>query len=131
MRPARAFRSIQLFTNFPLCPPLLRAVQELGFTEPTPIQAQAIPPALQGRDLLAAAQTGTGKTLAFALPLLQRLQANPVLDAGRGARALVLVPTRELAAQVSESCRAVARYLPLRGTLIFGGVSPKPQIEAL
>jgi hypothetical protein len=90
----------------------------------------AIPLVLEGRDLLAAAQTGTGKTAAFALPLLQRLQAHPA-DAARPARVLVLVPTRELAAQVSDSFRVLARHLPVRGALIFGGVSPKPQIQAL
>jgi ATP-dependent RNA helicase RhlE len=120
-----------LFDHLSLCPPLLRALQELGFNEPTPIQARAIPVILEGRDLLAAAQTGTGKTLAFALPLLQRLQARPAAGNTRAPRALVLVPTRELAAQVSEACRAVARYLPLRAALIFGGVSARPQVDAL
>jgi ATP-dependent RNA helicase RhlE len=118
-----------LFQDFSLCPALLRAVEELGYTEPTPIQSRAIPLILEGRDLQAAAQTGTGKTAAFALPLLQRLQAQPATQ--RAPRALILVPTRELAAQVSESFRALARHLPIRGALIFGGVSPKPQIQAL
>ncbi len=120
-----------MFDNFSLCPALLRAVQELGYTEPTPIQLRAIPVIHEGRDLLAAAQTGTGKTLAFALPLLQRLQARAVAAGARAPRALVLVPTRELAAQVSEACRALAQHLPLRAALVFGGVSAKPQIEAL
>jgi ATP-dependent RNA helicase RhlE len=118
-----------LFKVFSLCPALLRAVEELGYTEPTPIQKQAIPLILEGRDLLAAAQTGTGKTAAFALPLLQRLQAQPQTQ--RAPRVLVLVPTRELAAQVSDSFRVLARSLPVRGALVFGGVSPKPQIHAL
>ncbi len=131
MRPSGCARSTPLFDNFSLCPALLRAVQELGFTEPTPIQTRAIPVVHEGRDLLAAAQTGTGKTLAFALPLLQRLQARALTATGRAPRALVLVPTRELAAQVSEACRALARHLPLRDALVFGGVSDKPQIEAL
>ncbi len=126
---ARPLRSIDLFKQFSLCEPLLRAVEELGYTEPTPIQARAIPVVLEGRDLLAAAQTGTGKTAAFALPLLERLRARGGQQ--RSPRALILVPTRELAAQVSESCRALARHLPLRGALIFGGVSANPQLQAL
>jgi ATP-dependent RNA helicase RhlE len=121
--------SIVLFNDFSLSAPLLRAAQELGYVEPTPIQRRAIPVVLEGRDLLAAAQTGTGKTAAFALPMLERLRSRP--SAQRSPRALVLVPTRELATQVSDACRALARHLPLRGALIFGGVSPKPQIEAL
>jgi ATP-dependent RNA helicase RhlE len=118
-----------LFNEFSLGAPLLQAVQELGYVEPTPIQQRAIPVVLQGRDLLAAAQTGTGKTAAFVLPMLEKLRQSPSVQ--RSPRALILVPTRELATQVSESCRALARHLPLRGTLIFGGVSPKPQIDAL
>lgn len=114
----------------PLCPQLRTAVAELGFTQPTPIQQQAIPVVLSGRDLLAAAQTGTGKTAAFALPLLERLHAQPA-PARRVPRVLVLVPTRELATQVSESFRAFARHLPMRGAVIFGGVSPRPQLQAL
>jgi len=118
-----------LFNDFSLGAPLLQAVQELGYTEPTPIQQRAIPIVMQGRDLMAAAQTGTGKTAAFALPMLERLRQSPARH--RSPRALVLVPTRELAVQVSDACRGLARHLPLRGALIFGGVSPKPQIEAL
>jgi len=118
-----------LFTDFSLCPELQTAIRELGFTEPTPIQSRAIPMALEGRDLLAAAQTGTGKTAAFALPLLERLRSSG--DGSRRPRALVLVPTRELAAQVSDTFRVLARHLPLRGALIVGGVSPKPQLRAL
>src|ERR1700692_4281805 len=124
---ARPLRSIDLFNDFSLSPSLLKAVATLGYTEPTPIQQRAIPVVLEGRDLLAAAQTGTGKTAAFALPLLERLQSRPHPGA-RPPRALVLVPTRELAAQVSDSFRALARHLALRGALIFGGVSPKPQL---
>jgi ATP-dependent RNA helicase RhlE len=119
-----------LFSELSLCPQLRAAITELGFTEPTPIQRRAIPVVLEGRDLLAAAQTGTGKTAAFALPLLERLQANPQ-PGSRLPRVLVLVPTRELAAQVSDSIRALASHLRLRGALIFGGVSPRPQIAAL
>jgi ATP-dependent RNA helicase RhlE len=117
-----------LFNDFSLGAPLLQAVQDLGYSEPTPVQLQAIPIALAGRDLLAAAQTGTGKTAAFALPMLERLRQSP---GGRSPRGLVLVPTRELATQVSDSFRAFARHVPLSGALIFGGVSPRPQIEAL
>jgi ATP-dependent RNA helicase RhlE len=121
--------SIVLFNDFSLGAPLLKAVQELGYFEPTPVQRRAIPIVLEGRDLLAAAQTGTGKTAAFALPILERLRQSPARQ--RHPRALVLVPTRELATQVSDAFRALARHVPVRGALIFGGVSPKPQIEAL
>jgi ATP-dependent RNA helicase RhlE len=118
-----------LFSDFALRPQLLQAVTELGYVEPTPIQERAIPVVLEGRDLMAAAQTGTGKTAAFALPVLERLMQAPAT--GRSPRALILVPTRELATQVSDGFRALARHLPLRGALIFGGVSPRPQIDAL
>ena len=111
---------------------LLRAVGELGYATPTPIQQRAIPAVHEGRDLLAAAQTGTGKTAAFALPLLQRLdeeQPNP--RGPRAPRLLVLVPTRELAAQVGQSFDDFGRHLRQRTILIFGGVSPRPQVDAL
>jgi ATP-dependent RNA helicase RhlE len=118
-----------LFSDFNLRPQLLQAVTKLGYADPTPIQQRAIPVVLEGRDLMAAAQTGTGKTAAFALPILERLMMSP---ASRGSpRALILVPTRELATQVSDSFRTLAGHLPLRVTLIFGGVSPGPQIDAL
>ena len=111
---------------------LLRAVNELGYTAPTPIQAGAIPAVRAGRDLLAAAQTGTGKTAAFALPLLERLDLDcPNPSGSRAPRLLVLVPTRELAAQVGESFDDFGRHLRQRCLLIFGGVSPRPQIDAL
>jgi ATP-dependent RNA helicase RhlE len=120
------------FEQFPLHESLLRAVREAGYTIPTPIQQRAIPAALAGRDLLAAAQTGTGKTAAFALPLLQRLQAENAAPRGaRAPRALVLVPTRELAAQVAASFEELGRHTQQRCVLVFGGVSPKPQIDAL
>ena len=120
------------FETFNLHPSLLRAVAEAGYTVATPIQARAIPLALEGRDLQAAAQTGTGKTAAFALPILQRLDAAVSEPRGpRAPRALVLVPTRELAAQVAESFQDLGRYLKQRGVLIFGGVGPKPQVKAL
>src|ERR1700728_688708 len=129
LKAARPLRSIDLFKDFSLSPPLLKAVEALGYTEPTPIQQRAIPVVLEGRDLMAAAQTGTGKTAAFGLPLLERLLQNPVRQ--QAPRALILVPTRELAAQVSDACRAMARNLPIRGALIYGEVSAKPQLDAL
>jgi ATP-dependent RNA helicase RhlE len=120
------------FDQLGLSAELLRAVQELGYVVPTPIQQRAIPAVHEGRDLLAAAQTGTGKTAAFALPLLQKLseeQPNP--RGSRAPRLLVLVPTRELAAQVGESFQDFGRHLNQRTILVFGGVSPRPQIDAL
>jgi ATP-dependent RNA helicase RhlE len=115
------------FADLGLTPGLIRAVAEKGYTTPTPIQLAAIPAVLAGRDVLAGAQTGTGKTAAFVLPILQRL-ASP---AGVAPRALVLTPTRELAAQVAESAARYARHGTLRTAVIFGGVSERPQIEAL
>jgi len=120
------------FDRLGLSAELLRAVRELGYETPTPIQLSAIPSVFGGRDLLAAAQTGTGKTAAFALPLLQRLsEEQPVPRGPRGPRVLVLVPTRELAAQVGQSFEDFGRHLRQRTILIFGGVSPRPQIDAL
>jgi len=119
------------FHTFGLSAELLRAVTEQGYREPTPIQTRAIPPILEGRDVLAAAQTGTGKTAGFTLPLLQRL-ATSSPRAGRGAvRTLILTPTRELAAQVEESVRTYGKHLPLRSAVIFGGVGIHPQVEKL
>src|SRR5512135_2857093 len=120
------------FDQLGLSAALLRAVNDLGYTQPTPIQQRAIPAVHEGRDLLAAAQTGTGKTAAFALPLLQRLdEENPTPRGHRAPRLLVLVPTRELAAQVGESFEDYGRHLQQRTLLIFGGVSPRPQVDAL
>jgi len=120
------------FETFELIPELLRAVHDAGYSTATPIQARAIPIVLGGRDLLGAAQTGTGKTAAFALPILQRLHATQPAPRGpRAPRALVLVPTRELAAQVAESFQVLGRELKQRGVLVYGGVSPKPQVKAL
>jgi len=114
------------FAKFKLHPDLLRGVRELGFTRATPIQDQAIPPALEGRDLLACAMTGSGKTAAFLLPILHRLMAKP-----RGVtRALVLTPTRELAAQIEEHLRQLAVHTPLSGAAVFGGVGMGPQEHA-
>jgi ATP-dependent RNA helicase RhlE len=114
-----------------LRPELLRAVAEEGYAHPTPVQAQAIPSILAGADVMAGAQTGTGKTAAFALPILQRLMAQPSGSAPRPVRALVLTPTRELAMQVAESMRVYGRHLPVRSTVVYGGVSAVPQSEAL
>ena len=122
------------FADLGLIPELLRAVAEQGYTEPTPIQAQAIPLVLQGRDVMGAAQTGTGKTAVFTLPLLQRFapRANTSASPARHpVRALILTPTRELAAQVEESVRTYAKHLELRMAVVFGGISIDPQIEAL
>jgi ATP-dependent RNA helicase RhlE len=110
---------------------LLRAVREQGYDEPTPVQREAIPAILAGRDLLAGAQTGTGKTAAFALPLLQRLAAAGPSQGKRRVRALILTPTRELAAQVAASVQTYGQHLSLRSTVIFGGVGINPQISAL
>jgi ATP-dependent RNA helicase RhlE len=112
-----------------LKPEVLRAVSEKGYTTPSPIQSQAIPAVLSGRDLIAGAQTGTGKTAAFVLPILQRLTAEA--HSGRSPRALVLTPTRELAAQVAESARSYGKYVSVRTAVVFGGVSINPQIDAL
>jgi ATP-dependent RNA helicase RhlE len=117
------------FEQLGLSAELLRAVSDQGYREATPIQQQAIPPILAGRDVLAGAQTGTGKTAGFTLPLLKRLQDSR--PASRRVRALILTPTRELAAQVAESVRTYGRHLPVRSVVIFGGVSINPQISRL
>ena len=110
---------------------LLRAISEQGYTKPTPIQQQAIPAILSGRDILAGAQTGTGKTAGFTLPLLQQLNRHPHERHHRHVRALIVTPTRELAAQVDESVTAYGKHLPLRSTVIFGGVKIGPQVQRL
>jgi len=120
------------FSSLGLDESLLRTVAAEGYESPTPVQSRAIPAILAGRDVQAAAQTGTGKTAAFTLPLLQRLmQETRAPDARRHPRALVLVPTRELAAQVSESIRTYGRHGNLRTVNLIGGVGMQPQIEAL
>src|SRR6185295_7657222 len=122
------------FDSLGLAEPLLRAVREQGYTVPTPIQAQAIPAVLSGGDLLAGAQTGTGKTAGFTLPMLHRLAASPAVKDARGRvaiRALILTPTRELAAQVEASVRTYGKYLSLTSMVMFGGVGMGPQIERL
>ena len=119
------------FSDLGLLPELLRAVADKGYDTPSPIQAQAIPAVLAGRDVLAGAQTGTGKTAGFVLPILQRLIAEGTQGGGRAPRALVLAPTRELAAQVAQSARDYGKYLKLQTYQVFGGVSINPQISSL
>jgi len=119
------------FASLSLAAPILRALADKAYTEPSPIQAQAIPALLEGRDLIGSAQTGTGKTAAFALPILQRLSSHPLPRAARRPRALILTPTRELAAQIDENIAAYGRHLSLRHAVIFGGVGEQPQIRAL
>lgn len=117
------------FDDLGLAPPLLRAIRDAGYEQPTPIQRDAIPPALTGRDLLGCAQTGTGKTAAFALPILQRIDASASDEPA--IRALILTPTRELAAQIGDSIETYGKHLELWHTVIFGGVKDKPQIAEL
>ncbi|HWB58262.1 MAG TPA: DEAD/DEAH box helicase, partial [Chthoniobacteraceae bacterium] len=120
-----SFRDLGLDAN------ILKAVQEAGYTEPTPIQAAAIPPILEGHDLIGIAQTGTGKTAAFVLPILTKLAKMSAEGHKRSTRALVLAPTRELVVQIEENVRAYAKHLRLRMATVFGGVGERPQIEAL
>ncbi len=117
------------FNELGLSAELLRSVEEQGYEKPTPIQRDAIPHILEGHDILAGAQTGTGKTAGFTLPMLQRLESRP--SGPRRVRALVLTPTRELAAQVNESVRTYGKYRPVRSMEIYGGVSPRPQITKI
>ncbi len=122
------------FTDLGLAEPLLRAIRDQGYDTPTPIQAQAIPAVLNGGDLLAGAQTGTGKTAGFTLPMLHRLAAAGTKRDSRGRvaiRALILTPTRELAAQVEESVRTYGKYLPITSMVMFGGVGMQPQLDRL
>jgi ATP-dependent RNA helicase RhlE len=122
------------FDSLGLAEPILRAVREQGYDAPTPIQAQAIPAVLKGGDLLAGAQTGTGKTAGFTLPMLHRLAGTPATRDARGRiaiRALILTPTRELAAQVEESVRTYGQYLKLTSMVMFGGVGMQPQVDRL
>lgn len=119
------------FRVFGLEANILKAVQEADYTEPTPIQSAAIPPIMAGHDLIGIAQTGTGKTAAFVLPILAKLAGTARNGSPRSLRALIVAPTRELAAQIEENVRAYARHLPLRAATVYGGVSERPQIEAL
>ncbi len=122
---------MQSFAELDLIEPIQRAVRAENYTNPTPIQAQAIPHLLTGSDLLGVAQTGTGKTAAFALPMLQRLAAAKQIAGPRGTRSLILTPTRELAIQIADSFRIYGKYLGLRQAVIYGGVGQKPQVDAL
>ena len=119
------------FADLNLIEPLLKAISDSGYTTPTPIQVQAIPPLLTGKDLLGCAQTGTGKTAAFALPLLQNLLANPRRLEPKKPRVLILTPTRELAIQIEESFRVYGKYVRVKTAVIFGGVGQGPQVKAL
>ncbi len=118
------------FTHLGLSTPILKAVTEQGYTTPSPIQQQAIPAVLEGKDVMAAAQTGTGKTAGFTLPLLERLSSGPKVK-GNHIRALVLTPTRELAAQVNDSVVKYSKYLPVKSNVVFGGVKINPQMMNL
>ena len=118
------------FENLNLIEPILKALKTEGYTKPTPIQAQAIPYVLQQRDILGCAQTGTGKTAAFSIPILQLLHAQPQ-NGPRKIRALILTPTRELAIQIGDSLKAYGKHTGLKHTVIFGGVPQRPQTDAL
>jgi len=119
------------FAGLELAQPLLRAISDEGYTTPSPIQGKAIPPLLEGRDLLGVAQTGTGKTAAFALPLLHRLGSDCGKPISRSPRALILAPTRELAGQIVDSLKSYSRHMPIRSAVVFGGVSIRPQIKMM
>lgn len=119
------------FESLQLIEPIRRALSEQGYTQPTAIQAGAIPPALEGRDVLGSARTGTGKTCAFAVPILQRLTQRPASEGSRPIRALILTPTRELAIQNQEQVEHYGKYLPLKSVVIYGGVGQKPQVDAI
>src|SRR5436190_7159597 len=119
------------FTSLGLGPKIAKAVREAGYTEPTPIQTKAIPVVLRGHDVIGIAQTGTGKTAAFVLPILERLSAHGAAGGRRGIRALVVAPTRELVVQIEENVRKYARHLHTRIALVYGGVGERPQIQAL
>src|SRR5690606_34566213 len=127
----RMSQHMTTFSDLGLIEPLLRAVAAEGYENPTPIQARAIPPLAEGRDLLGIAQTGTGKTAAFVLPILQRLAEANIRPKARTIRALVLTPTRELAVQIADSARSYGRNLKLSRATIFGGVGQNPQTQAL
>jgi ATP-dependent RNA helicase RhlE len=127
----RKNKQLTTFSDLGLAAPILEAVTAEGYTEPTPIQAQAIPSILAGRDLLGIARTGTGKTAAFALPIIHRLASDRRRTAHKGCRVLVLSPTRELASQIAQSFRAYGRHLDLTVAVVFGGVGHRPQTQAL
>ena len=123
--------TISSFSQLDIIEPIRRALHTEGYSVPTPIQAQAIPLLLAGRDLLGCAQTGTGKTAAFAIPILTRLAGTARREGLRGPRALVLAPTRELASQIGDSFATYGRHLPLRHVVVFGGVGQKPQVDGI
>ncbi|HOP90423.1 MAG TPA: DEAD/DEAH box helicase, partial [Ottowia sp.] len=126
--------ALQPYSSLALAEPLKRAVADMGYENMTPIQAQAIPVVLAGQDVMGAAQTGTGKTAAFSLPLLQRLlkhETASVSPARHPVRALVLLPTRELAVQVADQVKQYAKYTDLRSAVVFGGMDMKPQVAEL
>ncbi len=123
--------SVTTFAELGLAEPILKALADEGYATPTPIQTKAIPPVMTGSDLLGIAQTGTGKTAAFALPILHRLQANRKSAMPKGCRVLVLSPTRELASQIADSFRAYGRHMNLTVAVVFGGVAHRPQVQAL
>ncbi len=125
------YKKIMQFQTLNISETILKALQEEGYTTPTPIQAQAIPIVLQGNDLLGCAQTGTGKTAAFSIPILQLLSANKSYDKKRKIRSLIVTPTRELAIQIGESIKAYGKYTGLTSTVIFGGVNQNPQTATL
>lgn len=120
-----------LFTDLKLSEPILKAITDQGYTTPSPVQAQAIPFILEGRDMLAGAQTGTGKTAGFTLPMLEILSRTKNTKGPRHIRVLILTPTRELAAQVGESVKTYGKYLPYKSAVVFGGVGIQPQITTL
>jgi ATP-dependent RNA helicase RhlE len=122
---------LMMFSDFGLAAPILQALRSKGYNTPTPIQAKAIPTVLTGRDMLGIAQTGTGKTAAFALPILHRLAADRRQAMRKGCRVLVLSPTRELATQIAESFRTYGRHLGVTVTVVFGGVGHRPQCQAM
>ncbi len=115
------------FAEFNLAPSLMKGIQKMGFTSPRPIQAQTLPAALDGNDVLGLAPTGTGKTAGFALPILERILSNP----NRGPSALILAPTRELAAQITQEIQSLSQFTRIKSISIFGGVSQKPQVSGL
>lgn len=119
------------FKELNIIQPVLKAIEEKGYTIPTPIQEKAIPVALAGKDVLGCAQTGTGKTASFAIPIIQLLQGGKEKISSRGIKALILTPTRELALQISECIEDYAKYTPIRHGVIFGGVNQRPQVDRL
>lgn len=121
----------QSFASLGLIDPLLKAIDELNYREPTPVQQKSIPSLLEGKDMLAAAQTGTGKTAAYSLPIIQKIAESGVRAKPKEVTALILAPTRELAAQIHENITAYSKYLDIRSALVFGGVNLKPQTAAL